>query len=375
MIKIFVNQLPFYFIHSTDINYVKKFQMMQPDLGVTFFYPKDYLWGWKENLYAVINKIFSILKFKYRIKYKYPKEYVGREFDSQKFDLVYSQGYLPKNIDHLPVFLETTFWIPGQNNPSSKEKVEEFENKTVPYMKEILVNKCLINLKSDCEINNAIKYFPQYKNRFISLPFLLPELKSLTKEDVVKKHENDKILKLLFVGAQSKRKGLPALLQAYRSLKDENPTLKVELHIVSGYTDGKVDIPQGYDIIEHGKLSSYETQKLFQQCHIFAMISQRESYGLVYIEAMANGCIVIARDYYPQKEIIENGKLGFLANPDDIFSIKTALEKACIMERADRIKMTEAALDKFDNCYSYRNVVFKYMKAFQKLFELKKQTI
>ena len=186
MIRIFVNQLPFYFIRSTDKNYVKNFRMIQSDLGVTFFYPKDYFWGWKENLYAVINKIFSILRLKCHIKYKYPKEYVGREFDSQKFDLVYSQAYLPKNINHLPVFLETTFWIPGQNYPSSKEKMEEFENKTVPYMKEVLANKCLINLKSECEINNAIKYFPQYKNKFVSLPFLLPELRSLAKEDVVK---------------------------------------------------------------------------------------------------------------------------------------------------------------------------------------------
>lgn len=371
MIRIFVNQLPFYFIRSTDKDYVKNFRMIQSDLGVTFFYPKDYFWGWKENLYAVINKIFSILRLKCHIKYKYPKEYVGREFDSQKFDLVYSQAYLPKNINHLPVFLETTFWIPGQNYPSSKEKMEEFENKTVPYMKEVLANKCLINLKSECEINNAIKYFPQYKNKFVSLPFLLPELRSLAKEDVVKKHEKDAILKLLFVGAQSKRKGLPALLQAYCLLKDENPALKVELHIVSGYTDGKVDIPQGYDIIEHGKLPSSETQKLFQQCHILAMISRRESYGLVYIEAMANGCIVIARDYYPQKEIIENGKLGFLAYPDDIFSIKTALEKACMMKRTDRIVMVLAALDKFNDCYLYRNVVFKYMRVFQKLFTLK----
>ena len=367
MIRVFVNQLPFYFIRSTDINYVKKFQTMETDLNATFFYPKNILWGWKENLYAVVNKFFSIIGIKYRVKYKYPKEYVGKEFDSGKFDLVYSQGYLPKNINHLPVFLETTFWIPGQNIPSSKEKMEEFENKTVPYMQEILKNRCLINLKSDCEIKNAMRYFPQYKEKFVSLPFLLPELKGMAKADVIKKHENDEILKILFVGTQAIRKGLPTLLKAYQLFQDENPKVKTEFHIVSGYTDGKVDIPTGYNIIEHGKLSSCETQKLFQQCHIFAMVSQRESYGLVYIEAMANGCIVIARDYYPQKEIVDNGNLGFLANPYDVDSIKKTLKEICLMTKMDRISIAEKALWKFENCYSYKVVVSKYKKNLSRL--------
>lgn len=372
MIRIFVNQLPFYVIRSTDIDYVKRLQSISNELGVTFWYPNNIFWGWKENFCAIVNKLFSVLGLRYKIKYKYPKERLGKEFKPNDFDIVYSQGIIPNDIDNVPVFLETTFWIPGQNYPSTQENELLFKEQTVPYMRQILNRNCIVNLKSDCEINNVLRYFPNERGKLVSLPFLLPDLKPINKEVLKQKHEDDEILKILFVGGQANRKGLPFLIEAYCQLKNKNPKLQVELHIVSGYTDGRITIPKGYKIIEHGKLSHDETQLLFQRCHIFAMISARESYGLVYIEAMANGCIVIARDYYPQREILDNGALGFFAKPNDLNSIELELEKVCFLSRSERLKYANEALKKFNQVYSFNMVAPKYKDVFQKLAELAK---
>jgi glycosyltransferase involved in cell wall biosynthesis len=46
----------------------------------------------------------------------------------------------------------------------------------------------------------------------------------------------------------------------------------------------------------------------------FIMISQEETFGLVYIEAMAKGCIVIASKDEGMDGIIKHGKNGFLCD-------------------------------------------------------------
>lgn len=102
------------------------------------------------------------------------------------------------------------------------------------------------------------------------------------------------------------------------------------------------------------------------------MISTRESYGLVYIEAMANGCLVIARNFYPQREILNEGTLGLFAKPDDIKSIETAIENAYTLSQNERLDMTLRALEKFETTYSFNVVAPKYTKVFQDLADNKR---
>lgn len=372
MVRVFVNQLPFYVIKSTDIDYVQKLQSISNELNATFYYPSNILWGWKENLYAIINKLFSLLGLRFKIRYTYPKKYLSKAFEYNNFDVVYSQGIIPVDIEDTPVFLETTFWVPGQNSKATNDGEILFKEKTVPYMRQVLDRNCIVNLKSNCEIQNVLKYFPNSKNKIVSLPFLLPSLKPISKEDLCRKHTGDSTLRILFVGGQANRKGLPSLIKAFCQFKDKYKKSSIELHIVSGYTDGKIAIPKGYGIVEHGKLPHNETQKLFRQCHIFAMISTRESYGLVYIEAMANGCLVIARNFYPQREILNEGTLGLFAKPDDIKSIETAIENAYTLSQNERLDMTLRALEKFETTYSFNVVAPKYTKVFQDLADNKR---
>ena len=53
---------------------------------------------------------------------------------------------------------------------------------------------------------------------------------------------------------------------------------------------------------------------------VFIMLSKPETYGLVYVEAMANGCITVASRGEGFDGIIENGKNGFLEMPESVES-------------------------------------------------------
>lgn len=370
MVNIFANFMPNYVVKSTDFKYLDNFKKLSKELDAEFYFPKSNIWGLKENIYAVINKILRIARLNYKISYKYPKETLGKEFNPAIYDIVYSQAYCPKNTYGVPVYLESGFWLPGQNSRFSEQAKDKFENFTVPYFREILQYPCVINLKSNQEIENARKYFPEYKNRFVNLPFLLPNLKSITSEECKRKHLSCRTINILFVGGEAKRKGLPELLAAYMEFCEENPSIITKFHIVSGFNDGKIEIPVSENIIVHGALPFEDTQRLMQDCQIFAMVSKRESYGWVYLESLSKGCVTIVRDYYPQKEFIDYGKCGLSADPYNKESIKDAIKTACTMTNDERYQMGLRAISKFNECFHIDVVVPRYKYMFNNINSL-----
>ncbi len=65
-----------------------------------------------------------------------------------------------------------------------------------------------------------------------------------------------------------------------------------------------------------GFLPNSEVLDRMDRSDIFVMISERETFGLVYLEAMARGCLVIATLNEGVDGIIKDGENGFLCDPD-----------------------------------------------------------
>ena len=61
-----------------------------------------------------------------------------------------------------------------------------------------------------------------------------------------------------------------------------------------------------------GKVQREEVARQLSECDVFVMISLDETYGLVYLEAMSQGCITIASRNEGFDGIIEHGLNGFL---------------------------------------------------------------
>lgn len=61
-----------------------------------------------------------------------------------------------------------------------------------------------------------------------------------------------------------------------------------------------------------GRKSRSEIPQLLDEADVFVMISKGEAFGLVYLEAMARGCIVVASKDEGMEGIIQNGINGFL---------------------------------------------------------------
>lgn len=65
-------------------------------------------------------------------------------------------------------------------------------------------------------------------------------------------------------------------------------------------------------VIFTGRLKRDDVRQHLDRADVFIMISRLETFGLVYLEAMARGCIVVASKDEGMEGIIQNGVNGFL---------------------------------------------------------------
>ena len=96
-----------------------------------------------------------------------------------------------------------------------------------------------------------------------------------------------------------------------------------------------------------------------ESSHIFVMPSRLESFGLVFIEAMAAGCAIIAPDWEAQREITDYGQAGICVRPE-AEAVCTALSE--LIEDADkRALLAMRGHEKFVERYSATAVAAQYL--------------
>ena len=75
----------------------------------------------------------------------------------------------------------------------------------------------------------------------------------------------------------------------------------------------------------HGWLKKTQVNEILSQTNVYVMVSAPETLGLVYLEAMAKGNIVIGAKGWGVDGIIQNGENGFLCAPNDDYDLEKTL--------------------------------------------------
>lgn len=127
--------------------------------------------------------------------------------------------------------------------------------------------------------------------------------------------------RILFIGKHFDRKGGPQLVAAFRRVRERIPTAELWL-VTSEVTIREPGVVQ----IEptHNRDTIHE---LYRSASLFAMPSRCETWGDVFLEAMAHQlpCIGTTNDAMP--EIIEHGVTGYVVPPDDVDALAQYLEQ------------------------------------------------
>lgn len=96
-------------------------------------------------------------------------------------------------------------------------------------------------------------------------------------------------------------------------------------------------------IIFKGRLEREETIKIMRESDIFVMVSSPETFGLVYLEAMAQGCITIGSKGEGIDGVIIDGENGLLVPPNDVDNLVKCFEKIVKMKLDERQKLIYSA--------------------------------
>ncbi len=155
--------------------------------------------------------------------------------------------------------------------------------------------------------------------------------------------------RVLFVGTNMQRKGLPLLIRAAPAVRKAVPG--TEFWIAG---EDKV-IPkmrmlcrqQGVEEAFHflGWKSQAELVEIYAHCDVFAMPSLVEAFGVVFLEAMAAGLAVVGTSVGGVAEIIADGQTGCLVPPEDPAALGQALA-ALLADEPRRGVYRRAALER-----------------------------
>lgn len=135
-------------------------------------------------------------------------------------------------------------------------------------------------------------------------------------------------VRILYVGRIIKRKKLDLVVRSVKRLNKMENTKKYVLEVVGdGEFMESVKKITGPEVIFHGSISDFrELKRIYERCHIFAMPAIKETFGLVYIEALSQGLPIIYCKNEGVDGFFEDSEVGVAVKANDMTQIISALK-------------------------------------------------
>jgi len=329
--------------------------------GIEIYYPR----------YLVFPKILFFASSGERM-FNGIQETVRKIYKNFKFDIVHSHDALPDGYAGMEIskkykkplivtihgkdFQQTIF----KNNKCKKivKNIIDFSAKT------IIVSEKLKNIGK-----NNLKIHPS-KMIKISNGINLNDICRNIKGSIGEYRKKRLILSVSYL---KKIKGIDLNLQAIAKLKGKYPDI---IYLIIG--EGKErkqleklakELNLQNMVIFIGEVSHCKAMQYMALCDILSLPSWNESFGVVYIEAMAHGKPVIGCQGEGIEDFVEHEKTGLLVKPRDVDSIVEALD--FILSNPDEAKEIGNRARKFilEN-YTWEKTAEKTIKVYKEVLNL-----
>lgn len=242
-------------------------------------------------------------------------EYVCRELDNEGFvpDVITAHFVLPQ-LQFIPLF--------KKKYPNSKTCLvphglsDEFQIYSPKQYREMMKSVDIFGFRSLAFKLDFEKTFGTEKPTFLCLSGI-PE-KYI---EPVNRDFKGGVKRFAFVGSLLELKNVDITLKAlHKAMKGYDYTFDI---VGSGAENDKLhriveEFNIGEHVVFHGQKKRDEAQQIVKDADCFIMVSSREAFGLVYVEAMAKGCIVIGTKGQGIDGVVINGENGFLCKAGDV---------------------------------------------------------
>ena len=148
---------------------------------------------------------------------------------------------------------------------------------------------------------------------------------------------------VLSIGSFLPRKNFLALIQAFARVRTPDARLVI---LGEGKMRGELEAEIArLKLTDRVSLPGYltKTSDIFHQSRCFAFASREESFGLVLVEALAQGLPVVVTPSDGPNEILENGRYGDLVPHDDPDAMAAAIDRRLANPGDPSIRLARAA--------------------------------
>ena len=178
--------------------------------------------------------------------------------------------------------------------------------------------------------------------------------------------------KILCVGNYVPRKGILYLIEAFSQIERQ----EFSLHLVGNRKNNSSYYNQINNAVKtlkltdcvvfHDGVDQENIKNLYASAEIFVLPSFKETFGIVFLEAMHYGLPIVTTNVSAMPELIEEGKNGFLVPPADSQALAKAISK--LIENPDLIKqMGEAGRQTVATSYYWEQSCSRFAFILQEL--------
>jgi len=363
-LKLFVNYHERSRLKFTDNQYLKNFICLEDELNNVSVVTND------SSLTSAICDLAALAKIKLRsapfisgFLLWVSRHSLIWPWQLRGVNLILSHWYFPIPITFrkIPIIFSSGF------HPNSYEghQRDEERNPEVNQLTRWYKRSIVVTYPAETWIKNFLKYRPVFKNKIFFAPHLFRHLKGLSNKFNDQKFHDPEKIKLIFVGRDGKRKGLYDLLEALKQLKREDKALYNRLQITV-VTSTNSATYSDLNIIHYVEVSYNRVIQLMKDSHIFCLPTYKESYGHVFVEAMACGCAIICDDKNPRTEFFFEGEFAEMIRPGDVNQLKSSIV-AYLRDPQLMRGHAKRSFGEYIKKYSYENALKIYEGIIEKI--------
>lgn len=186
------------------------------------------------------------------------------------------------------------------------------------------------------------KKFPGITNTFLCLSGIPEKYMSPVNKDF-----SDGVKHFAFVGSLLELKNVDITLKAlHKAMQGRDYVFDI---VGSGAEFNNLqklveDLDIGEHVAFHGKKTRDEAQMILKNADCFIMVSAHEAFGLVYVEAMIKGCIVVGTEGQGIDGVVVDGENGFLCKAGDVDALASLINRISNLPQEKLKNISERAI-------------------------------
>jgi len=322
----------------------------------------DHLFSKKELLFI------NLIEFPFPKSMKFPGHYIYNNFMLSKeyykeaikteYDFIYGQGF--------------TAWYFLKKHPFQKNIISNlhglemfqisinFRNKLEQFLLRIPANEIIKNSYKQVslggQLSNLLYDNGARKKSVVEVPNGIDSSWFIKPEDL-KENNNNKLLKLIFIGRYERRKGVEELNEVINNTI-ENFNYQIDFI-------GPIPIDKQIKNKNIRYLGLIKDSKVIRDRLIDSDIllcpSHSEGMPTVILEAMASGCAIIATDV-GAVSLMVNFENGWVIQGDIREGLEKYIKEALLLSNKELLEFKQNSLKKITNKFSWEEIIKKTMK-------------